>query len=60
MEERRILTVEELANYLHVSRVTAYTLAGREGFPSFRVGRRILIDGCKLDVWIANGGTWQK
>ena len=44
MEERRIMTVEELASYLHVSRVTAYTLAGREDFPSFRVGRRILID----------------
>lgn len=38
------MTVEELASYLHVSRVTAYTLAGREDFPSFRVGRRILID----------------
>ena len=54
------MTVEELASYLHVSRVTAYTLAGREGFPSFRVGRRILIDARGLDAWIANGGTWQQ
>lgn len=60
MEERRIMTVEELASYLHVSRVTAYLLSGREGFPSFRVGRRILIDVRGLDAWIASGGTGQQ
>ena len=60
MEGKRIMTVDELTKYLHVSRITAYTLAGRADFPSFRVGRRILIDAQGLDAWIANGGTWQK
>lgn len=37
------LSVEELAAFLGISRVGAYNLTHSEGFPTLRVGKRILI-----------------
>ena len=37
------LSVEELAAFLGISRVGAYNLAHAKGFPTLRVGKRILV-----------------
>lgn len=46
------LTVDDLAAELNISRNTAYALADRKDFPSFRVGRRLLINRAMLQVWM--------
>lgn len=51
MEE--MMTVEQLAEYLKISLWTAYELVHKKGFPSFRVGKRILVAKAKLMEWIA-------
>jgi len=46
------LTVDVLAEELNISRNTAYNLADRKDFPSFRVGRRLLVNRALLQEWM--------
>lgn len=46
------VTVEEMAILLKVSLPTAYELTKQKGFPSFHVGRKILINRQGLQQWI--------
>lgn len=49
--ERATLTVKEAAAVIGISLPKAYELAHSAGFPSFCVGRKILIDRMGLDEW---------
>ena len=40
---RPFISVPEMAELLGISRAGAYTLANSEGFPSIRIGTRILV-----------------
>ena len=46
------LTVEMLMDYLGIGKTTAYELVNRADFPSFRIGRKILVNRRRLDEWI--------
>jgi excisionase family DNA binding protein len=50
----RLLTIPEMADYLHVSRAQAYLLIWEDGFPLITMGpklHRVKLDA--LDCWIA-------
>ena len=51
------LTVEQLAEELQISRNTAYALVKEAGFPSFSVGKRIMVSRNGLQRWMDHGGT---
>jgi excisionase family DNA binding protein len=46
------LSVEELAAFLGISRVGAYNLAHAKGFPTLRVGKRILVPRDRFLQWM--------
>ncbi|MDO4853046.1 MAG: helix-turn-helix domain-containing protein [Clostridia bacterium] len=46
------LSVEDMATFLGISRVGAYNLAHRKGFPSVRIGKRILIPRDRFLAWL--------
>lgn len=46
------VSAAEAARLLGVSRPTLYQLLNQEGFPSFRVGGRVLISVAGLQEWI--------
>ncbi|MGN0753136.1 MAG: helix-turn-helix domain-containing protein [Aristaeellaceae bacterium] len=46
------LTVDDLAAELNISRNSAYALADRKDFPSFHVGRRLLVNRAMLQEWM--------
>ena len=46
------LTVPEVGEALGISRAKAYDLVRSEGFPSMRIGTRILVPRDKLMRWI--------
>ncbi|MGH8935048.1 MAG: helix-turn-helix domain-containing protein [Acidimicrobiia bacterium] len=54
MEHRdRLLTVEELADYLHVPVATIYAWRyRRQGPPGFRVGRHLRFRQSDVESWI--------
>lgn len=46
------INVPELATRLGVSRASAYQLANSAGFPTIRIGKRLLINTKGLEKWI--------
>ena len=50
--DKRTLTVNELIEVLGIARCTAYELVNSKGFPSFRIGRKVLISREGLDKWM--------
>ncbi len=46
------LTVEEAADELQISRSVAYELVKEPDFPSFKIGKRILVNRLGLQRWI--------
>lgn len=52
MIERITMTIQEAMQALGLSYVTVYNLCKQNDFPSFRVGRRILIDREGLKKWM--------
>lgn len=46
------LTVDELVEELHISRKIAYELVREPDFPSFNIGKRILINREGLQRWV--------
>ena len=52
MVEKLTYSVTEAAEALGVSRPTMYELIRREGFPSLKVGNRVLISRQRLVEWV--------
>ncbi len=50
--EKRMMSVDDLAKVMDVSRPTAYQLAHSDGFPAVRVGRRIKIPCSSFEAWL--------
>ena len=46
------LTAPEVGEVLGISRASAYELVRSKGFPSMRIGTRILVPKDKLIAWI--------
>lgn len=52
-QEQLTLTVNEMAQQLHISRASAYKLANAPSFfPAFRLGGRVLIGADALRRWV--------
>ncbi len=52
--EKRTLTVQELMAELHIGRKKAYEMVHSKDFPSFRIGRKILVSSDGLNDWLRN------
>jgi excisionase family DNA binding protein len=48
----KYISVAELQKKLGVSQTVAYRLGNTPGFPSYRVGKRILVLESEVDGWI--------
>jgi excisionase family DNA binding protein len=54
METKLTLTAKEAAALLGVSLPTLYSLARSDGFPSFRINKKVMISRVHLERWIAD------
>jgi excisionase family DNA binding protein len=57
MEEKLVLTVDETAALLGISRPTAYQGVEKGKIPSIRVGKRILVPKAALEKLLAEAGA---
>lgn len=55
MTRPKLLTVEEVAEILRVSKMTVYRLAEKRELPSVKVGRSIRIVEDGLDMYLRRG-----
>lgn len=53
-----VLTVDETARYLRISRALAYAAARRGDIPVVRIGRRLLVPREQLLAWL--DGRWTR
>ena len=56
MEDKVVMTVSECAEYLSISRPSAYQAVKRGEIPTIRIGRRILVPVVALQKLLANAG----
>lgn len=56
----RWLSVEEIAEYLGVSKDTVYTWLSKKSMPGNKVGRLWKFKKDEVDAWIRAGGTSTK
>lgn len=54
MNDFEILTAQEVAKILKVSRATAYEIMDREDFPTIRIGRSKRVMVHEFKTWLVN------
>jgi excisionase family DNA binding protein len=52
IDEPALLTIEELARFLRISRAKAYELAARGEIPTVRMGRSVRVRRDRLEAWL--------
>ena len=55
--EKRVYTVEEIANMLRISRTAAYELVKKAEFAVIRSGGWIRVSRASFDAWLDGRGT---
>ena len=50
--QRLAVSIDEAAHLLSISRPVAYDLTKRSDFPSFRIGKRVLVNVRALQDWL--------
>ncbi len=50
--KKKTLSAPELAECLGISRAGAYNLMQAQDFPSFRIGKRVLVTNAALEKWL--------
>lgn len=51
--DKVVLTVDEVAEVLGIARPNAYALAKSQGFPTVRIGRRMIIPVNEFYRWLS-------
>lgn len=52
LQNKKTMTVKEFADYIGVGYVKAYEITRSKDFPSFKVGKKILVISSKVDEWL--------
>ena len=50
---KKLMNVNELANYLSISRSHIYKMIADEGMPKIKIGRSVRFDLGKVELWLA-------
>ena len=58
--EERWLTVDDICQYLSVSKETVYKWIEKRNMPGHRVGRRWMFEKEELDDWVRSGSAADK
>lgn len=48
----RLMTADEVAEWLRIPRSTVYQLTRRRRIPFLRVGRRVLFEHASVETWV--------
>jgi excisionase family DNA binding protein len=56
MEENKFLDVQNLADYIHLSKSCIYKMVSNKSIPHIKLGSRTLFERNQIDRWVINGG----
>jgi excisionase family DNA binding protein len=54
MEEKKFLDVQELTDYIHVSKSLIYHMVSKNKIPHIKIGSRTIFDRVQIDQWLMN------
>jgi len=57
MEEKKFLDVQNLVEYIHLSKSCIYKMVSSKSIPHIKLGSRTLFEINEIDNWVINGGT---
>ena len=57
MSVQRWYSVEEIGQYLGISKDTVYAWIANKGMPAHKVGRLWKFQTAEIDLWVRNGGA---
>lgn len=60
MQEKKWLSMNEICEYLHISRDTVKNWINKEGMPAHQKGRLWRFDVNEVDEWMKNNDTSSK
>jgi excisionase family DNA binding protein len=52
--EEKLLTINELAEYLNISRRTVYRILDHQNLPAYRIGKHLRFKRDDIDQWIVD------
>ena len=55
-----ILTLEEVAGYLKIDRITVYRLLAQKQLPAFKVGNQWRFKRKMIEAWLRKNSNFQK
>ncbi|MBI1995155.1 MAG: helix-turn-helix domain-containing protein [Deltaproteobacteria bacterium] len=55
-----LLTVEQVAGYLHVDKFTVYRLVAQKELPAFKVGNQWRFKRSLIDAWLMRNSNVQR
>lgn len=58
-KEDKWLTMEELANYLKMSRTKLYAMAQKGEIPASKIGNQWRFDRNRIDEWLSNQSQYR-
>ena len=56
MNEKKFLDMDELAEYIHLSKATIYKRVYNKTIPYVKLGSRTVFVREQIDTWVINGG----
>ena len=55
MEENKFLDVQNLADYIHLSKSCIYKMVSNKSVPHIKLGTRTLFERNQIDNWVCSG-----
>ena len=60
MEEKKLLDVQELTDYIHMSESYVYKMVSKNSIPHIKLGTRTLFERNQIDSWVINRGRMEE
>ena len=56
-KEKPFLTLNQVSDYLGISRNTLYQLTSKSQIPHYKVGKKLMFKVSEIDDWVLNSGN---
>jgi len=60
MKENKFLDVQNLADYIHLSKSCIYKMVSKQSIPHIKLGTRTLFERNQIDSWVISGGRMEE
>ena len=59
MKDMRFFNVQDLGDYIHLSKSSIYKMVSKNTIPHIKMGSRTLFEREQIDTWVLTGGRME-